>query len=277
MKFPDAISKIKTSPEEKNEFQLGEATIASEKHPNINEDSVLSFPEKGSFAVFDGVGGFAGGNIASSVARDFIKKSLSAIPDNLPLEKREIEIKEIFENANNHILEIARGNPSFSEMGTTISFVQFCEDADGKRKIIVVNAGDSRVYILRDKSLEQVTADDNIFNPELQAKFNKVTKISDFTPEEYLFWKRRNIIYNIIGRIHSNPKMSVIDISSNDIVVITSDGIHDNLTDAEIIKILLEEKTNSARANSLVRNAQKRSCEDSLRSKRDDMTALIVG
>lgn len=245
-----------------------------EKSPK-NQDAFLV--GKNFYAVCDGVGGLPAGDVASITAVDNLQKALKSLPDELSLENKITRIEKIFTKVNNEIFEMG------FNMGTTVSFTQVVEGADGKRKLITVNAGDSRVYVLRKNGvLEQITTDDNKhIDRELQLKFNNVKDISKLSPKERESWDRRHFVSNILGlpKDEFKPQITITDLSDDDTIIITSDGIHDNLTNEEITNIVAEPGDNNSKAKKLVEVAQERGKEGkekNPRSKRDDMTALVI-
>lgn len=257
---------------EQIKFQYGEATVANEKHPERNEDSLMSLPEKSSFAVFDGVGGVHGGSVASQTARDNLRKGLESLPANPSWDQRIERLKDLFDRVNISVIDKGYDDPNLLGMESTVSFVQFVE-----RKLIVVNVGDSRVYVFsKDGKLEQVTTDDGKSDRITQLRFNEVRQSSELAYFEKQAWEDRRMISNALGTAECEPRIQVLDLKDGDTILITSDGIHDNLTTTEIAEILSGSGDNTSKAQGLVLAAQKRSKEGSFRSKKDDMTALVV-
>lgn len=118
-----------------------------------NEDALIVQPERRLFAVADGMGGHAAGEVASRIATDTI--------GSLPLETDAAEglaaaLAEGIRTANQAILEDAANSRERSGMGTTLTVLTF--DADLKRAVFG-HVGDSRLYHLRGGKLEQVTRD----------------------------------------------------------------------------------------------------------------------
>jgi protein phosphatase len=126
---------------------------------DVNQDDILHFypsPDAFFLAVADGMGGVAGGQIASQTALQTVETVLrdrfedsSVGPDDL----KEV-LRAAIDEAQASIREITDQDPSLEGMGTTLTCVLGCEN-----RFIAGNLGDSRVYHLRDETIRQVTED----------------------------------------------------------------------------------------------------------------------
>src|SRR5258705_13978953 len=86
----------------------------------VNQDRFLVIPEKGVFAVFDGVGGQRAGEVASQTAAETIEEAFAQQPSNgasVDVIRRAIDF------ANRDIFEMAESDPSFKTMATTVALV----------------------------------------------------------------------------------------------------------------------------------------------------------
>ncbi len=272
----------KEGQESRLEVRVGKDTIPSDKHPESNEDAVLELDD--AFAVFDGVGGQKGGNEASRLARQAVKEGLATIAPGLSAEETVDALKKVLEEANRRVLEEATGE--LKGMAATVSLVKL---AEGNRAA-VANLGDSRVYVLRggEGRLEQITLDDNqaFLAAEsedaartLQSKFNNLTDPSKLSEAELAAFRNRNVILQALGGSTIRPRTYIIDLQPGDKLLLSSDGIHDNLTDLEIEKILTEGASPETLARVLSSAAQEVARvgkEKNVRSKMDDISALVV-
>jgi protein phosphatase len=125
---------------------------------DVNQDDILHFyPSPDSFflGVADGMGGVAGGQIASQTVLQTVERVLR---DEFEGDVAPDDLKEVldaaFEAAQASIREIAEKDPSLEGMGTTLTCVLGCEN-----RFIAGNLGDSRVYYLSDGDIHQVTED----------------------------------------------------------------------------------------------------------------------
>ncbi len=125
-----------------------------------NEDAYLVMEDQGVFAIADGMGGYAAGEVASQLAVDVISESFrtrtfTGDPDpGLPV--RGDELVRAIQMANECILTQARANEAQSGMGTTIVSCRF---SPGKQRVYIAHVGDSRAYRIRNDEILQLTED----------------------------------------------------------------------------------------------------------------------
>jgi protein phosphatase len=130
------------------------------KKRTSNEDSLLELPEKMLYAVADGMGGHAAGEVASRIAVDTLADAYRAnhfegrkYPD---LPRRAGELAQAIQEANRRIWERAREETRLNGMGTTLVGALFSLN---KERLYIGHVGDSRCYRLRGSALTQLTAD----------------------------------------------------------------------------------------------------------------------
>ena len=278
------------------------ASEASKKHPDINEDAFFINADAGIAGLFDGLGGYGHGEIASKIARETIEIELSEIPENIKLEDLKKLMSDILKKASNDILEQSKNN-NFNQIGTTATVIKFWEGANDTRKAIIANVGDSRAYRLRNGKLEALTEDDSIMKRLID---NGVVK--DDNPKQIIKGKdvintgllsaddakkldpNMNISIENIRRmmgqalgVHENnnknlkPNITDVDIEEGDVLLLSSDGIHDNLTDAEIEKLLNSGSSEQKLSKSIVENASNIAKDtNNPHAKEDDKTAIII-
>jgi PPM family protein phosphatase len=125
-----------------------------------NEDALLQRPARGLFAVADGMGGHAGGDIASRIAIDILDEH-SATPAPDAAAHLEAGVRA----AHAAISKAARADPALSGMGTTLTALR----AEPTGTCTLVHVGDSRAYRLRDGLLEQLTRDQTWVQDQVDA------------------------------------------------------------------------------------------------------------
>jgi protein phosphatase len=144
---------------------------------DVNQDDILHFyPSEDSFflGVADGMGGVAGGQIASQTVLQTVEGHLreqfesKVTPDML-----KGILKTAFDEAQASIREITDQDPSLEGMGTTLTCVLGCDN-----RFIAGNLGDSRVYYLSDGAIHQVTEDHSYLR-----EFEKEAGEEDIDPE----------------------------------------------------------------------------------------------
>ncbi len=190
-----------------------------------NEDAYLVMPEAGLFALSDGMGGAAAGEIASGY---FIETAQAAFSNPIPESEEIIHelVQKVFRCSNKRILEHVAQHPEDEGMGCTGDLLVFSEN-----RYIIGHMGDSRVYLLRDGSLQQLTKDHSL----VQLQVDK----GMLTPEEARHHPQKNIILRSIG---ADPSDSCDILSgsalNHDIFLLCSDGLTDMADDSVIRDIL---------------------------------------
>lgn len=209
-----------------------------------NEDNFLVDKKLSLFVVCDGMGGHAAGEVASALAvrsiHEEVKKEADLLSDYsagkqgaAKVSRKEIlNLLEFAANrASTTINEAAAKDPSKRGMGTTLVAVLFVG-----AQAFIVHVGDSRIYLLRNGVLEQLTDDHNVHNELLKRK--KLTK------EQILQLAPKNAITRAVGVYEScEPDTLVMDVVAGDRFLLCTDGLseyfdapHGNLT--ELGKIL---------------------------------------
>lgn len=125
-----------------------------------NEDAFLVLPKHSLFAIADGMGGYAAGEVASQMAIDIITHAFDTgefggepIPGLPP---RGDELARAIQSANHAILKQARSNEAQAGMGTTVVAARF---SPNRKRVYVAHVGDSRLYRIRGGEIKQLTVD----------------------------------------------------------------------------------------------------------------------
>jgi len=247
------------------DLKFSSRTEADFKHPDINEDAIF-FDEKAGIAmVLDGMGGIAGGKQASSLARDFIRDNLYGMGDDIEQAKQHME---------NVVREASRTLKAENDAGETTAVVVKIVKSGSGMVAIIASVGDSRAYIFRAGQLRQVTVDDSIIPKRLRQKFDATDGSDLDIKTEYGLFSRRNLVTQGLGS-KSDPEVHLYQekLKKADKVILTSDGVHDNLTTSEISEIA---GSTGEVAEELVNSAFARSRDNLLRSKHDDASAIVV-
>ena len=194
-------------------------------------------------AVADGIGGEAGGAIASRLALATLESRFYAA--DRPLGARQALIaglRSAAERANEAVLEAAESEPRLARMGCTLTGV--CLLADG---YLVFNAGDSRVYRLRGGTLECLTRDDSMASLVVEA--------GAMTAEEAAKSPIGHTLTNCLGSREFQLSVQERTWRSGDLLLACSDGLYDMVTDANIQEILNREGSLEDRTEALVEAA----------------------
>lgn len=187
-----------------------------------NQDSICLDYTHNFFAVADGMGGHNGGDIASQLSvnfiPEFIKENLSVEPEKL--------MRNMITEINRAILQKAKENIELQGMGTTISAIQFCGP-----QLVIGNVGDSRVYLLNNNYIFQLTRDHSF----VQEKLN----MGLYTREEAALDQQKNVLVRSVGfEEQLQVDVFLYRICKNDIFLICSDGLHGKVSDADILHIV---------------------------------------
>ena len=202
-------------------------------NPNrLNEDAAYYNPEMGVFGVFDGAGGMHGAALASQIARDTMVEEVSRDIPETPY-----ELGQILTEANGAVIG----------KGYSTAVVGRILETPGRKALIWTSVGDSRIYIVSDGKVEQLTTDEN-------------------------FEGRPNVIKNALGREDFRVNYAgEHPLKDGDRVVFCSDGVTgdfepDFIPDDEFVSIVGGAATADLAAWSLINRA----------TKRDDRTAIVV-
>ncbi|HVP56155.1 MAG TPA: Stp1/IreP family PP2C-type Ser/Thr phosphatase [Candidatus Eisenbacteria bacterium] len=221
-----------------------------------NEDSYGFDLRHGVFVVCDGMGGHAAGEIASSIA---VETLLSYFRDKEPLAADAALIdaplgaqllSDAVNKANECILEYAEGHASASGMGTTLVAARF---SDGR--FTIAHIGDSRIYLLRQGSLVQLTEDHSLVMEQVRRGIMTVEEAKKSTAQ--------HIITRALGtEDNSPPDLAEFPAEPGDILMLTTDGVLRHLEDPEIHDILANSVTLQAACDRLIDTAIEAGGED---------------
>ena len=182
-----------------------------------NEDMAWFNESLGVFAVADGMGGHQAGEVASRLAIEAVKRMAESCAQAGATPLREA----VFE-AHQSILDYAQRHPECAGMGTTLSVLW-----RGGNYMYIAHVGDSRIYRLRGRKLEQITQDHSLVEELVRAGL--------ITREEARVHPRRNIITRALGMDGENaPDLLAADTRKGDVWLLCTDGLSGMLTDQQI-------------------------------------------
>lgn len=219
-----------------------------------NEDAFLVEPEFGLYAVADGMGGHAAGEIASRLAIESLETYFreTGRPDRDPLLAAE-RLREAVAAANRSIWDAIVGHDERRGMGTTLAAVV----AIGEQWV-VGHVGDSRVYLLRDGRLARLTSDHSWVNEQVRLGF--------LTDEAAQRHPMRNIVTRALGsREEVAVDIALEPLRPGDVLLLCSDGLNTMVPDETIREILAERLGDPGSAcSALVDEANRRGGEDNV-------------
>ena len=189
-----------------------------------NEDyfGYFSTPNGELWVVCDGMGGHVGGKRASLLAVETISKVVKESVETAPL----VILTRAVEEANRAIFDEAEQHPELKGMGTTAAIL--LANKNSPSDAFIAHVGDSRIYLLRQGKLKQLTSDHSMVAEMVQRGL--------ITAEEAEHHPERNIITRAIGH---KPTVEVttarIALCKRDRLILCSDGITGPVKDEDII------------------------------------------
>lgn len=221
-----------------------------------NQDSFLADNIRNLYIVADGMGGHAGGEIASRLCveqiSNFLKERLKdkLESQNHPDGQLSHNLIEAVNFASTKIYERALEDPSLKGMGTTATVAQVVD-----RYLYVAHVGDSRCYLIRCQLIYQLTNDHSLVSEQVKAGL--------ITQEESEFHHLRNVITRSVGYQEEEDVDTVsMPLEDGDFIVMCSDGLHGKISDKEIS--LAISKSGIAAAQELLDLANERGGEDNI-------------
>jgi len=217
---------------------------------SANQDSYYIDPEGRFFVVADGMGGHAGGEVASQIAVDSIRSCLEALWD-VEVTPQKL-MQDAIDKANQAIINDQAANPVRSDMGTTIVVLLFRDEQPW-----FCHIGDSRLYRLRGSKLEQISDDHTWIARAIQTGV--------VNPDEAKSHPWRHMLLQCLGREDvKSITAREIEWQPGDRLLICSDGLTEELTDDLIAGYLASDGTNDHIAQSLINAANERGGGDNI-------------
>ena len=217
-----------------------------------NEDSYLA--EENLYVVADGMGGHNAGEVASALAVTTLKAGARTGIDSVE------RFRELVQQANTAIYTASLDDSTQSGMGTTLTALSIV--AGEEPRVLVANVGDARTYMWRNNALTRLSVD--------HSYVQELVNEGIITPEEARVHPRRNIVTRALGIDRS----VVVDVFSHlvrtgDRIVLCSDGLVDEVSDADIAVVLGQHSDPQDTAEALVMVAN-------TAGGRDNTTVIVV-
>jgi protein phosphatase len=191
-----------------------------------NEDVVLIEPDLGLYAVLDGMGGHAAGEVAAQLASTAIAEFVRAHSSDAKLQAREL-LEAALDEASAVVFTAANHNEDHRGMGTTV--VAFLA-ADAKR-FVIGHAGDSRAYRLRGGRLQALTCDHTLAQELVAAE---MMKADDAERSRFSHILTRNLgrTLGVWATMHEDQ------FEPGDRLLLCSDGLYSQVSTERICSIL---------------------------------------
>lgn len=207
-----------------------------------NEDAFLVLPQSGIFAVADGMGGAAAGEVASAIfvqaVGEVLGRSQPASADSVS-----VLVHEAFKLAYERMIEEVGAHPNHHGMGCTAELLVFSGD-----RYVLGHVGDSRTYLFREGELRQITRDHSLVQQLVDQ--GHITKV------EARKHALKNVVLNALGA-DSELSLDLIRgrVFPNDLFLLCSDGLTDLLEDEQIGRVLRSARTLPEKVKQLIEGA----------------------
>ena len=223
-----------------------------------NEDSLYAdaTQSRGLFIVADGMGGHAAGEVASSMAVQIIAHELRPVaridaPD--AADRMALSLR----TANRAIFERTTRESEKQGMGTTASVLML---SDGG--YLIGQVGDSRIYLLRDGRLRQLTKDHSYVQEQIDAGY--------LTPEQARYHPYSNVITRCVGANEQvEPDVYAGEVCPGDVFLVASDGLTGMVEDRRLLQLMSSRAAPARVVDALIAEANGR-------GGLDNITAILV-
>jgi serine/threonine protein phosphatase PrpC len=221
-------------------FQGSSAAIShTGKVRSNNQDS--GYAGSNLFVVADGMGGHAGGDVASSIAIARLENVDGPYSSTAEAERA---LRDAVSDAASDLIETVRAKPELAGMGTTVSALLMVDDY-----AVLAHIGDSRVYLYREDTLTQITTDHTFVQ--------RLVDSGRITPEEARYHPRRSVLMRVLGDMDDDPEIDtfIMPTQDGDRWLLCSDGLSGVVDDAHTAKALGQGLPPGRTADTLLKQA----------------------
>ncbi|WP_109208744.1 MULTISPECIES: PP2C family serine/threonine-protein phosphatase [Microbacterium] len=204
-------------------FQGSSAAIShTGKVRSNNQDS--GYAGSNLFVVADGMGGHAGGDVASSLAISRLESLDRPYDSTAEAEKA---LQDAISDAAVDLVDTVGARPELAGMGTTVSALIMVDDY-----AVIAHIGDSRIYLYRDGALTQITTDHTFVQ--------RLVDSGRITPEEARYHPRRSVLMRVLGDMDTDPELDtfIMPTQPGDRWLLCSDGLSGVVDDPHTAKAL---------------------------------------
>jgi serine/threonine protein phosphatase PrpC len=223
-------------------------TAALEFEPPIDAEGVAVGDRGILLAVCDGVGGHRAGEIASALALETLSHEMESLAAGCPRRKL---FRAAVENVNQRVWQEAQTETRLRGMATTLTAAAICHE-----RAIIAHVGDSRAYILRGESIQQLTRD--------QSFVASMIASGAMTEEEAEHSPFRSTILQAIGHASTvEVVLDGVDLAKGDVLLLCTDGLSNKVRPEEIADALRSRSLPEA-VQELIALANARGGEDNI-------------
>ena len=223
-----------------------------------NEDTLHADANahRGIFIVADGMGGHAAGEIASEMAVQVVSRDLTELND-LEVEGALEQVGEALRDANRAVFERTRRELEKTGMGTTVSALLLSDT-----HYIIGHVGDSRIYLVREGEMTQLTRDHSLVQEQVDAGL--------LTPEQARRHPQSNVITRCVGMADDiEPDVMEGEARMGDCFLLASDGLTGMVEDRRIHQLLTSRAAPARIVDALIYEANNNGGNDNI-------TAIVV-
>lgn len=209
------------------------------------------------FLVADGMGGHAGGDVASSLATQTVTAIADERFDTIEIARE--RLVDAIRTSASELVDAVREHPDLSGMGTTVSAL-----LRHNNQVVIAHIGDSRVYRFREGVLEQITTDHTFVQ--------KLVETGRITADEALVHPRRNVLMRVLGDFDGSVEIdsAIVDTAPGDRWLLCSDGLCGFVPEPAIAQVLAAEPDAARAADRLIQMTLDRGAPD-------NVTVVIAG
>ncbi|MDQ2697642.1 MAG: protein phosphatase 2C domain-containing protein [Actinomycetota bacterium] len=204
-------------------FQGSSAAIShTGKVRSNNQDS--GYAGSNLFVVADGMGGHAGGDVASSLAISRLEDLDRTYGSTAEAERA---LRDAISDAAVDLVDTVTRRPELAGMGTTVSALIMVDDY-----AVIAHIGDSRIYLYRDGALTQITTDHTFVQ--------RLVDSGRITPEEARYHPRRSVLMRVLGDMDTDPEVDtfIMPTQPGDRWLLCSDGLSGVVDDPHTAKAM---------------------------------------
>lgn len=225
---------------------VGSKRAVNQDYMYCSENSVGSF--RNLFIVADGMGGHKAGDYASKLCVEQMVQSIEKSEHKTPVSLFE----EAVDAANGAVYSESQEHEEYEGMGTTLVACTMQEDT-----LYVANIGDSRLYLLRDDDIMQITEDHSLVE--------EMVKQGNITESEARVHPQKNIITRAVGIDQSvQADFFEVEIYPDDIIMLCSDGLSNMIEDEDMEYIVKHSESLQDAGETLVARANENGGSDNI-------------
>jgi len=229
----------------------------------MDRNGILRFssgPKGALFAVADGMGGAAAGEMASRLCiRVLYQRVLELIRAHKAPQPDSLEgiLVDAVGTANARVYELGRSNEELNGMGTTLTAA-----LEVAGHVVLGQIGDSRAYLVREGEIGQLTRD--------QSLVARMVGKGDLTEEEARYHPQRNILLQAVG-VESKVEVALrtVNLQPYDVLLLCSDGLHNQISPEEMLEIMANIQDKRDVCSTFIELANERGGPDNI-------TALLI-